>query len=110
VVEDDVPRDTYYDFGCAPECSEWLHGAFFVNGFNLGRYHTAGPQKTLFIPGPFLHKGSNEVHQGFSYFTQTSLISKIMSLFMFQILIMELYRGSDEVRFTDTPNYGTPAI
>ena len=61
-VEDDIPRDTYFDYGCAPECKEWLHGAFFVNGFNIGRYHTVGPQKTLYIPGPLLQKGDNEVY------------------------------------------------
>ena len=60
-VEDEVPRDTYFDFGCSPECVEWLHGNLFVNGFNIGRYHTAGPQKTLYIPGPFLKQGDNEV-------------------------------------------------
>ena len=60
-VEDEVPRDTYFDFGCSPECVEWFHGNLFVNGFNIGRYHTAGPQKTLYIPGPFLKQGDNEV-------------------------------------------------
>ena len=61
VVEDEVPSDTYFDFGCSPECADWLHGSLFVNGFNIGRYHTAGPQKTLYIPGPFLKQGNNEV-------------------------------------------------
>ena len=56
------PRDTYFDFSCGDSgaCS-WLHGSLFVNGFNVGRYHTAGPLQTLYIPGPLLHAGENEV-------------------------------------------------
>lgn len=33
----------------------------FVNGHNLGRYWKIGPQETLYLPGPWLWKGSNEV-------------------------------------------------
>lgn len=33
----------------------------FVNGQNLGRYWKIGPQETLYLPGPWLRKGSNEV-------------------------------------------------
>ena len=33
-----------------------------VNGHNLGRYfNPAGPQKTLYLPAPFLKKGDNEI-------------------------------------------------
>lgn len=33
-----------------------------VNGFLLGRYYnSAGPQKTLYLPGPLLKKGTNEI-------------------------------------------------
>jgi len=32
-----------------------------VNGFNLGRYWEAGPQISLYIPGPLLRRGRNEV-------------------------------------------------
>ena len=33
-----------------------------INGFNLGRYYNpAGPQKTLYLPAPLLHKGDNEI-------------------------------------------------
>lgn len=33
-----------------------------VNGVNLGRYfNEAGPQKTLFVPAPFLKSGDNEI-------------------------------------------------
>ncbi len=37
-------------------------GNVFVNGFNLGRYWNAvGPQRTLYLPGPLLNKGDNEI-------------------------------------------------
>lgn len=39
----------------------WTKGIVFVNGFNLGRYWEAGPQKTLYVPGPLLHAGENEI-------------------------------------------------
>ncbi|MBQ7800252.1 MAG: beta-galactosidase [Oscillospiraceae bacterium] len=37
-------------------------GFVIVNGHNLGRYYnSAGPQKTLYLPSPFLKSGENEV-------------------------------------------------
>ncbi len=39
----------------------WTKGVAFVNGKNLGRYWDIGPQRTLYIPAPFLKAGSNEV-------------------------------------------------
>lgn len=39
----------------------WEKGVAFINGFNLGRYWKIGPQKTLYVPGPLLRKGSNEI-------------------------------------------------
>jgi beta-galactosidase len=39
----------------------WGKGVVFINGFNLGRYWEAGPQKTLYVPGPLLRKGNNEI-------------------------------------------------
>ena len=42
-------------------CSAW-QGVAWVNGFNLGWYWPdRGPQMTLFIPGPLLRPGNNEV-------------------------------------------------
>ncbi|GAB0199833.1 beta-galactosidase-1-like protein 2 [Grus japonensis] len=38
----------------------WEKGVVFVNGQNLGRYWKIGPQETLYLPGPWLWKGSNE--------------------------------------------------
>lgn len=39
----------------------WTKGVVYINGFNAGRYWEKGPQKTLYIPGPLLHEGENEV-------------------------------------------------
>lgn len=39
----------------------WTKGVVFVNGFNLGRYWEKGPQKTLYLPGPLLRQGRNEL-------------------------------------------------
>src|SRR5699024_9541771 len=39
----------------------WTKGNVYVNGFNLGRYWEAGPTKTLYIPGPLLREGDNEL-------------------------------------------------
>ncbi|MBK3524731.1 MULTISPECIES: glycoside hydrolase family 35 protein [Streptomyces] len=36
-------------------------GFVWVNGFNLGRYWSAGPQRSLYVPGPVLREGENEV-------------------------------------------------
>jgi beta-galactosidase len=36
-------------------------GVAWVNGRNLGRYWRIGPQQSLFVPGVWLKKGSNEV-------------------------------------------------
>lgn len=40
----------------------WIKGVVFVNGFNLGRYWNVGPQRTLYVPGPLLREGSNEIN------------------------------------------------
>ncbi|MFD3534344.1 beta-galactosidase family protein [Streptomyces sp. NPDC058664] len=36
-------------------------GFVWVNGFCLGRYWSVGPQESLFVPGPVLREGANEV-------------------------------------------------
>ncbi|CAH1056358.1 glycoside hydrolase family 35 protein [Paenibacillus pseudetheri] len=65
------------------ELESWTKGVAFVNGFNLGRYWEAGPQKALYVPGPLLREGDNE------------------------IVIFELH-GTNEpsVLLTDQPNLG----
>ena len=47
--------DTYLDF------KGWGKGCVWVNGFNIGRFWDKGPQKTLYIPGPLLKHGKNEI-------------------------------------------------
>lgn len=54
-VEIQEPADTFLDF------AGWGKGCAFVNGFNIGRYWEKGPQKRLYIPGPLLKKGKNEI-------------------------------------------------
>jgi beta-galactosidase len=40
---------------------DWGKGIIFVNGINIGRYWSIGPQQTLFVPGCWLKKGENEI-------------------------------------------------
>ena len=47
--------DTFLDM------SDWGKGIVFVNGHNLGRYWSVGPQQTLYLPGVWLKKGLNEI-------------------------------------------------
>lgn len=39
----------------------WEKGVVFINGLNLGRYWSIGPQQALYLPGPFLNSGINQV-------------------------------------------------
>lgn len=36
-------------------------GVLFINGFNIGRYWSVGPQETYYVPSSILRKGLNEV-------------------------------------------------
>lgn len=47
--------DTFLDL------SSWGKGMIWVNGYNIGRFWKIGPQQTVFVPGPWLKKGINEV-------------------------------------------------
>ncbi|MDE3234785.1 MAG: beta-galactosidase [Bacteroidota bacterium] len=47
--------DTYLDF------SNWGKGCVWVNGHNLGRYWSIGPQQTIYLPAEWLKKGKNEI-------------------------------------------------
>ncbi len=53
VVEE--PADTFL---ALTNCSK---GFAMVNGLNLGRYWDVGPQRTLYVPGPVLRRGTNEL-------------------------------------------------
>ncbi len=50
-----VPADTFLDM------RGWGKGVVWVNGHNLGRFWSIGPQQTLYVPAPFLHVGANVV-------------------------------------------------
>jgi len=39
----------------------WTKGQAWINGFHLGRYWNRGPQHTLYVPGPVLRAGTNEL-------------------------------------------------
>ncbi|GAB3536788.1 beta-galactosidase [Arthrobacter tecti] len=51
----DEPADAFLDL------EGWSKGYVWVNGFCLGRYWDRGPQRTLYLPGPVLVPGRNEV-------------------------------------------------
>jgi beta-galactosidase len=53
----DLPQtgDTFLDV------SQLRIGVAWVNGHNLGRFWNIGPQQTLYVPGVWLKKGTNEV-------------------------------------------------
>ena len=50
-----APGDTFLD------TRNLGKGAVWINGHNLGRFWSVGPQNTLYVPGPWLHKGVNEI-------------------------------------------------
>ncbi len=54
-LEVDHPADTFLDL------SGFSKGVAWLNGFNLGRYWKRGPQRRLYIPGPLLRQGRNEI-------------------------------------------------
>lgn len=39
----------------------WGKGVAYVNGHNLGRYWTIGPQMTLYVPAAYLKHGRNNL-------------------------------------------------
>jgi beta-galactosidase len=49
------PADTFFD------TSAFSKGEVWVNRRPLGRIWSVGPQKALYLPGPWLHAGKNEV-------------------------------------------------
>jgi len=47
--------DTYLDM------RNWGKGVVWVNGHNLGRYWSVGPQQTIYLPVEWLKKTGNEI-------------------------------------------------
>ena len=72
----DKPRDTFLRF------DNWKKGVVFINNFNIGRYWSIGPQKTLYLPAPFLKTGSND------------------------IFILELHSATDKIESVSEPDLG----
>uniref|UniRef100_A0A8C2IQ23 Beta-1,3-glucuronyltransferase 1 (glucuronosyltransferase P) b n=1 Tax=Cyprinus carpio TaxID=7962 RepID=A0A8C2IQ23_CYPCA len=60
----------------------WGKGVVFINGQNMGRYWDAGPQQALFLPGPFLNSGMN------------------------QVIVFEEAEGDFKIQFEDSPDLG----
>jgi beta-galactosidase len=55
-IDDDDITDTFIDM------RGWVRGFVIVNGIVLGRYASGlGPQQTIYLPGPWLQKGDNEI-------------------------------------------------
>lgn len=54
-VHVDQPGDCFLDM------RPWGKGFAWVNGHNLGRYWNIGPQQTMYVPGPWLKAGDNEI-------------------------------------------------
>jgi beta-galactosidase len=50
-----VVGDTYLDM------RDWGKGVVWINGHNLGRYWSVGPQQTLYVPVEWLKRAKNEV-------------------------------------------------
>ncbi|XP_061105443.1 beta-galactosidase-1-like protein 2, partial [Conger conger] len=52
---DGYPSDTF------AKLPGWSKGVVFINGENLGRYWSIGPQQALYVPGPWINSGINQV-------------------------------------------------
>lgn len=66
-----TPGDTYLDM------RQWGKGVVWINGHNLGRYWSIGPQQTLYVPVEWLHKGKNAVVVLELFKPQQSLLSAL---------------------------------
>uniref|UniRef100_A0A8C2ZHC0 Beta-galactosidase n=1 Tax=Cyclopterus lumpus TaxID=8103 RepID=A0A8C2ZHC0_CYCLU len=73
---DGPPRDTFI------RLPGWGKGVVFVNGQNLGRHWCIGPQLFLYLPGPWLRSGEN------------------------QIIVFEEQKVDDKILFAENPDHG----
>jgi beta-galactosidase len=55
IVKIKTPGDTFLDM------RSWGKGVVWVNGHCLGRYWNIGPTQTMYVPGPWLKHGKNEI-------------------------------------------------
>lgn len=63
---------TYWSHQCIHQ-QGWGKGVVFVNGQNLGRHWSIGPQHFLYLPGAWLRNGENQVNTMCSRFMQVKL-------------------------------------
>src|SRR4029078_1703846 len=54
-VNVETPGDTFLDM------RPWGKGVAWLNGHCLGRFWNIGPQQTMYVPGPWLKAGRNEI-------------------------------------------------
>uniref|UniRef100_A0A3Q3EXX5 Si:dkey-224e22.2 n=1 Tax=Labrus bergylta TaxID=56723 RepID=A0A3Q3EXX5_9LABR len=73
---DGPPKDTFI------RLPGWGKGAVFVNGQNLGRHWFIGPQHFLYLPGPWLRRGEN------------------------QMIVFEEQKVDDKILFAENPEHG----
>ena len=50
-----TPGDTFLDM------SQWGKGVAWINGHCLGRFWNIGPTQTMYVPGPWLKRGKNQI-------------------------------------------------
>jgi beta-galactosidase len=55
IVKIKKPGDTFLDM------RSWGKGVVWVNGHCMGRYWNIGPTQTMYVPGPWLKRGKNEI-------------------------------------------------
>jgi beta-galactosidase len=55
IVKIKNPGDTFLDM------RSWGKGVVWVNGHCMGRYWNIGPTQTMYVPGPWLKHGKNEI-------------------------------------------------
>ena len=94
------PCDTFADM------KGWSKGVLFINGMNLGRYWSVGPQRTLYIPGPILREGVNKVRlRGCLCMCVWCNNTIYHNLILIQIMIFELLepKTPQTVVFRDEP-------
>lgn len=54
-IELEEPADLFLD------TRGWGHGLVWFNGNLLGRYNRRGPQRTLYVPAPYVRAGANQL-------------------------------------------------
>ena len=56
-----IDSDLYWKLAIFIQLFRYKTGCIFVNGRNVGRFWEIGPQKRLYLPGPWLQTGGNDI-------------------------------------------------